>query len=290
MNYQKMNKLIKEAKNISYLCEIILKGIDGLDAKQRKQLMKSINVRITQLDKNEKAEFDGVRRSIHSERLAAMGHMAAAISHELRNPLSGIKVAAEYLLRKLKAEADVRDIIINIHNEVIFANTIISNILEHARIGVPSLKKTSLKKVIEEALLTVAQQGYFNNISINKQIPGDLPLMNLDSMQIRQVFMNLFNNSAEAMLGGGELKIKVVKDKGTAVITIADNGVGIEKEYVEKLFEPFFTTKVKGVGLGLAITKEIIENHEGRIKVESKQGKGAKFIICLPLARKNKKD
>jgi len=218
-----------------------------------------------------------------------MGQMAAAISHELRNPLSGIKVAAEYLLHKIKDKPEIIDIIVNIHNEVIFANNIITNILEHARIGKPNLEKASIKKVVEEAILTVAQQGSFNNIEIKKYISRDLPLFNFDPMQIRQVFLNLFINSAEAMIGGGSLSIKINYKVDWVITQVIDTGGGIEKSHLEKLFEPFFSTKVKGVGLGLAIAKEIIENHKGMIDVESRLGVGTTFMIRMPVDSKFKK-
>lgn len=290
-NYKKIEKLIQQSNDYQTVVETLLKLIlQSEDCDQSRHLVHEVEKKIELLSRKNK-ESGISRRSMHSERLTAMGQMAAAISHELRNPLSGIKVAAEYVMRKVEDDHDVSEIINNIHNEVIFANNIISNILEHARLSEPQFKRSSLKRVVEEAILTVAQQGRFNNIKITKQIPSQLPTINLDSMQIRQVFMNLFNNSAEAMLGGGDLKVKIILDEDSVIIKVSDSGSGIDKDHLDKLFEPFFTTKVKGTGLGLAITKEIIENHNGQISVQSKVDKGTIFTIRLPAVKpKTKKE
>jgi two-component system NtrC family sensor kinase len=282
-------KIIKQSKDKQTLVTELVKAIDIEDKNQQEILIDSLNKKLIEFKQKNNHYKKNSLREIHSARLSAMGQMAAAISHELRNPLSGIKVAAEYLMRKLKNHPDAIDIIINIHNEVIFANNIITNILEHARISKPSLERSSIKKVIEEAILTIAQQGSFNNIQIKKTISGELPLVDIDVLQIKQVFMNILINAAEAMIGGGSLKLKVSSKKDIIEIQIADSGQGIESSHLEKLFEPFFSTKVKGVGLGLAISKEIIENHNGTIDVESKLGKGTMFTITLPVSGKNKK-
>ena len=287
---EQVGKIIDEADDLGMLVEKLLMCFDGINEEQSRKFMRQISLKLDDFkSKSKKYVYSSSRRSLHSQRLTAMGQMAAAISHELRNPLSGIKVAAEYLLHKIKDQPEIIDIIVNIHNEVIFANNIITNILEHARIGKPNLEKGYIKKIVEEAILTVAQQGSFNNIKIEKDISKELPLLNFDPMQIRQVFLNLFINSAEAMIGGGTLNIKINQKPGCVIAQVSDTGCGIEKSHLEKLFEPFFSTKVKGVGLGLAIAKEIIQNHKGMIDVETKLGHGTTFTVCLPIGRKLKK-
>lgn len=288
---EQVSIVVKETQDIYLLIRRLLMCFDSINEEQCEELMQQIEAKLKEFkDENKNNQQASTQRSINSARLAAMGQMAAAISHELRNPLSGIKVTAEYLMRKLKNQPESIDAIVNIHNEVIFANNIITNILEHARIGLPKLEKISIKRIIEEAILTMAQQGSFNNIKIEKRIPGELPLLLLDSLQIRQVFMNLFINSAEAMLGGGILTVKGRQKQNDVVIKVSDTGTGIEKTHLEKLFEPFFSTKVKGIGLGLAIAKEIIENHEGAIEVESKPDRGTTFTITLPIPKLKRAD
>lgn len=286
---EQIAKIVEETNDPVQILEKLLMCFDGVNEEQTKIFMNQIILKMGDFKSKNKKQASFSRRSMHSQRLAAMGQMAAAISHELRNPLSGIKVASEYLLHKIKDQPEIIDIIVNIHNEVIFANNIITNILEHARIGQPTMEKGSLKKTVEEAILTVAQQGSFNNIEIKKDISRDLPLLSFDPLQVRQVFLNLFINSAEAMIGGGTLGIKIHNKPGYVIAKISDTGGGIEKSHLEKLFEPFFSTKVKGVGLGLAIAKEIIENHKGTIDVESKLGTGTTFTLCLPVDNKSRK-
>jgi len=287
---QRLSQIIQESRDVDSLIKEMLVCIEGMEQQEIEELLKQIQLKLNKFkDEHRKPVRSSLRRSIHSQRLAAMGQMAAAISHELRNPLSGIKVAAEYLMRKLKNQPEAMDAIVNIHNEVIFANNIIANILEHARIGLPQLQKASIKRIIEEAILTASQQGSFNNINIDKEISRELPVLYLDEQQIRQVFMNLFINSAEAMIGGGTLTVKAWHEGNDVIVEAADTGTGIEKSHLEKLFEPFFSTKVKGVGLGLAITKEIINNHKGTIEAESKLGKGTLFRIILPVGKTSKR-
>lgn len=286
LDSKKLLKIINDAPDKHVLIERLVAALD-IPKQDQSQILVKLEAKLDEFKQNEEKET--AQRAMNSARLSDMGQMAAAISHELRNPLSGIKVASEYLMRKLNNHPDAIDIIMNIHNEVIFANNIITNILEHARIGKPSLENVHIKRVIEEAILTIAQQGSFNNIEIKKNIPENLPEQYLDILQLKQVLMNMFINAAEAMVGGGYLTINVLKKNEQIIIEISDTGVGIEKDNLDKLFEPFFSTKVKGVGLGLAICKEIIENHKGRITVESKLGKGTMFTVTLPISQDQSK-
>lgn len=286
LDSKKLLKIINDAPDKHVLIERLVAAVD-IPKQDQSQIRVKLEAKLDEFKQNDEKET--AQRTMHSARLSDMGQMAAAISHELRNPLSGIKVASEYLMRKLNNHPDAIDIIMNIHNEVIFANNIITNILEHARIGKPSLEKVHIKRVIEEAILTIAQQGSFNNIQIKKNIPENLPEQYLDILQLKQVFMNMFINAAEAMVGGGYLTINVLNKNEQIIIEISDTGVGIEKDNLDKLFEPFFSTKVKGVGLGLAICKEIIENHKGIIIVESKLGKGTMFTVTLPISQDQSK-
>ncbi|MFH1460468.1 MAG: ATP-binding protein [Candidatus Omnitrophota bacterium] len=282
MTVKKVDKLIQTAKNLQSLLKELIFCIDDINEVQAQALVAAIDEKFKISDNNCDINSSSLR-SMHSERLAAMGQMAAAISHELRNPLSGIKVAAEYLMRKFATQQDAMDIINNIHNEVIFANNIIANLLQHARIGKPVRERVNIKNLVEEAILAIAQQGSFNNIKIKRKIQDNLPQLLLDPMQIRQVFMNLFINSAEAMIGGGTLNIRIAKKTDKVVIQIIDTGCGIDQNCLDKLFEPFFSTKIKGIGLGLAITREIVENHNGQINVDSKKDKGTMFTISFPV-------
>ncbi|MBI4845954.1 MAG: hypothetical protein HY810_05730 [Candidatus Omnitrophica bacterium] len=293
MGYANLVELLEDIQLVYSKVEDLIKKVcskKGEEHNECRQIVKEIKPKVEVFKKQEKDLTKYMLRTLHTDRLTAMGQMAAAISHELRNPLSGIKVAAEYLMRKLKDQPDTLDIVVNIHNEVIFANNIIANILEHARISKPSLEPASIKKVIEEAILTIGQQGSFNNIQIKENISGGLPILHLDMVQMKQVFMNLFINAAEAMIGGGTLKIEAYQEKDKIIIKITDTGSGIEKSHLVKIFEPFFSTKVKGIGLGLAISKEIVENHNGELSIDSKLGKGTVCTIVLPLPEKEEKE
>ncbi|MFH1777423.1 MAG: response regulator [Candidatus Omnitrophota bacterium] len=222
-----------------------------------------------------------------SEHLASMGQMAAAVSHELRNPLTGIKVACDYLIKKMENDdAGKLKIIKNIRAEASYADSIITNVLDFAKISKPQFESTALGIIVDESLLSVASQGVFQRIKVIKEIAEDLPNVLCDRGQIKQVLTNLFINASEAMPGGGTLKVKLFSDRSTITIVIEDSGTGIGQENLQKIFNPFYSTKIKGIGLGLTIVKEIIDNHKGQIDATSFLGKGTVFTIKLPAEKK----
>lgn len=277
MGYEELCKDLAAATDEDALALCLVRAVPGLKDREQTALVNALRTAIERLCRQTAAG-----RSAHSERLEAIGKMAAAISHELRNPLSGIKITAEYLIKKLHDQPEVVEIITNIHSEVMYANTVISNILEHAKVLKPQLEQGNIVKAINEALLTVAQQGCFRNIDIEKDYQRDIPLLMIDPIQMRQLFMNLFMNAAEAMLGGGTLTITIHADSREISVQVKDTGTGISPEQMTQLFEPFYTTKAKGIGLGLSVVKEMIDNHTGRIEVESKKGKGTIIVVHVP--------
>ncbi|MCM8812318.1 MAG: ATP-binding protein [Candidatus Omnitrophica bacterium] len=284
-DFQKVKHLIQEAPSLQALLACMVRCLDGLSAAEADALMHELRGKLHTLKRTDKDLHGLDQQSRHSDRLETLGKMAAVIGHELRNPLSGIKVAAEYLLRRVDDQPELPEIIRTIHREVVFANTIIANILQHAKISQPCFERASITQAIHEAVLSAAQQGCFSHTVIQRDIPDALPLLWMDSQQIRQVLMNILINAGEVMVGGGTLRISAAQEGAEVVIRISDSGPGIAKECLESIFEPFFTTKVKGIGLGLAITREIIHNHHGTIRAENNRGgkAGATFTIRLPV-------
>ena len=226
---------------------------------------------------------------VRSERLAAIGQLAGGVGHELRNPLGAIKNAAYYIRERLArselAQKEPRVMeFLNIMDEEINASTkIINDLLGFSRVGKPSVSPTQIKDIIEDALShTTIPEG----IELIKKLDAELPQIEIDASQIQQVLVNIISNAVQAMPEGGKLIIGTRENEGFLEVEIADTGCGIPEETIDKIFDPLFTTKAKGIGLGLAVCKAIIDRHGGEIEVKSQAGKETTFIIKLPLNRR----
>jgi signal transduction histidine kinase len=214
------------------------------------------------------------------EKWAAIGELSSNIAHEIRNPLASLKGSIE-MLKEDSVPKNYKQRLMEIAlNEMERLDRIITDFLTYSRPTPPEFKRFELHSMLDETieLLKNVEQ---NNISINKKYTGRLEL-NADPQKMRQVFWNLGINSIEAMPEGGELIISTRNMDRSAEITFKDFGAGIDEKNIEKIFYPFFTTKENGTGLGLAIAYRIIEEHNGKINVNSRPGVGTTFEIILP--------
>lgn len=217
---------------------------------------------------------------LHAEKLASMGEVAASIGHELRNPLSVIKNSAYYLRTKIKDDPKLIKHLNIVEKEVLSSERIISDLLNFTRSKGLVASLTDLHKLIDEALSTTEVPA---GMVIEKAFDPQMVPLRVDSDLIRRVFINLITNAIQAMGDSGKLMI-ITRNKGDEVeFEFRDTGKGIPPEHIEKIFKPFFTTKAKGIGLGLAVSRKSILEHEGTIDVNSEVGKGTTFRICLPL-------
>ncbi len=223
---------------------------------------------------------------IRSEKLAAIGQLAGGVGHELRNPLGAIKNAVYYIKGKVakdglgQKEPRVMEFLDIMDDEINASNKIINDLLGFSRVGKPSVSPTRIEKVIEDALSHTAIP---ENIELTKKVDTGLPEVKMDPDQIQQVLVNIITNAVEAMPEGGKLTIAAREKDKFLEVKIADTGCGIPQETVDKIFDPLFTTKAKGIGLGLAVCKAIIDRHQGNIEVMTQMGKGTTFTIKLPL-------
>lgn len=233
------------------------------------------------------------RHLILSEKLAAKGEMASSIGHELNNYLTIISSNAELLsinLRKKnyqKMDGNAQSILESINTMKRFTDGLIDfSSLKTQKV------EYDLKTLIEDLLFSIRPQSQFSEIDLITRFDNFLPSLYIDVGQIQQVLLNLVNNSADAVhkkkKGKREISIitKYLRDKTQAELKIMDNGIGIPRENLNKIFEPNFSTKEKGHGIGLVTCKKIIENHKGKISVESQKGKGSIFTIILPLTER----
>lgn len=234
------------------------------------------------VEKRTKALRDTQEELIRHERLATLGQLAGGVGHELRNPLGAIKNSVYFLNLVLEnAEPKVRKRWDVINKEVDTSEKIINSLLEFARVRRPSRRKVDINATLQETLLRVQKP---ENIETELVLEDNLPNIMADEDQLTQIFMNIILNAYQAMPQGGKMKIKSsTLDSKSVAIAISDTGVGISEYNITKIFEPLFTTKATGIGFGLPITKNLVEGHQGSIRVSSKEGKGTTFTVTLPL-------
>lgn len=216
-------------------------------------------------------------------KMASLGVLSSGVAHEINNPLGVILGYAAYLEGKMSEDDPGYKYIHEIKRESKRCKKIVQDLLNYARTPKPVLAETDLNALLVQIADFAANHTDMHDVRVVMELEKSLPLLMLDGDQIRQVAINLILNAGAAMGRGGVLKITTSLDDEFAVIRFCDNGSGVPAENLEKIFEPFFTTKEKGTGLGLAITKQIVEQHHGRISIESEAGVGTTVTVQLPL-------
>jgi PAS domain S-box-containing protein len=263
------------------------------DITERKQAEKKLKEYSERLEEMVEARTQELRETqeqlVRREKLAALGQLAGSVAHELRNPLGTIKNAAYFLNMVLEEpDPEIKEGLRILNREVGRADRIINGLLDFARSKSPACREMDVNDVVREAL---SQTVVPECIEVVSQLDETLPMILVDPDQLRQVFDNLIRNAIQAILEDGCLTIKSeMSDRDELgncsdwiTVSINDTGVGIPPENLEKLFEPLFTTKAKGIGLGLALVKNLVEENGGTIEVESEVGKGSTFTVRLPL-------
>ena len=222
---------------------------------------------------------------VQAERLAAVGRLAASVAHELRSPLTIMRNSVYYLDRlasmgKLDSVTVVQRYLQKIDDEVERQNKIINDLLFFSRNRPRKLTEVDLNGILQETVLRVRMP---EAVALTLDLCEGLEPIRADADQLTQVFVNLATNAVQAMPQGGTLAISCTSEEPYAVVRVRDTGTGIAPDALNSLFEPFFTTKEKGIGLGLSVTKSIVEAHRGRIEVASTLGVGTTFSVWLPL-------
>jgi signal transduction histidine kinase len=225
-----------------------------------------------------------VRRS---ERLAALGQLSAGLAHELRNPLGTIRGSAEMLRAQVPAEnAIAREMSDFIVTEADRTNALVTQFLDFARPLHLKLEPSAVSEVLDRAIVQAQRETASAEVSIYKNYDPGAPPAPMDAGYMERVFYNLLLNAIQATAPGGAVTVKTRLVPGSLEVDFIDRGTGIDRSIQEQIFNPFFTTKPDGVGLGLAIVSKILDEHGGRIAVESQTGKGSVFRVTLPVAHK----
>jgi len=263
--------------------------LDITDRKRAERKLKEYSERLEHMVEERTRDLRATQELlVQREKLAVLGQLAGGVAHELRNPLAGIKNAVYYLKMILGSQdQDVDEMVDILEREVQASAGIIDSLLGFARVKSPEQQSVSINDVVSKVLERVSMPG---NVEVVTDLDGSLPELEGDSDHLSQVLGNFVANAVQAMPDGGKLTISsavcALERMGgheCVAITVRDTGVGIPGEDLERLFEPLFTTKAKGIGLGLALAKILVEGHGGTIDVHSEVGVGSAFTVRLPV-------
>jgi signal transduction histidine kinase len=230
------------------------------------------------------------------DRLAALGEMAAAIAHEVKNPLASIEVMAGVLKRQMLDHPEALETLGDIIKEAKLANAIVVEVLEFVRPIQLQVERAALDEILKDSITMAEGKMRRGAVSIRTDVAADVPALLADSHQLRQLFTNLLANAFEALGGEGHVDIRAELVPGEeepqggldplpaqVAVEVRDNGPGMGPDDLERIFSPFFTTKPQGTGLGLAIVRKVVDAHDGRITAVSAPGRGAAFKVTLPV-------
>jgi hypothetical protein len=235
------------------------------------------------------------QRLARAERLASLGELAASVAHEIKNPLAGIAGAVRILAEDMPASDPRKEIMGEILAQIRRLDGTVRDLLTFARPAQAEIGPCFLHQVLDRVLLVLAEDPAAANVRVVREYHSDLPPVSADGKLLEQVFFNLLLNAVQAMGGQGTITLRTALGEPSTTrtdgaplgphveIRVMDTGPGIPAHLLREIFTPFFTTKPRGIGLGLAITRRIVEEHGGRISGGNLPGQGAMFRICLPL-------
>ncbi len=256
---------------------------DITERKRAEEALKEYSERLEGMVEERTKELrEAQEQLIRREKLAVLGQLAGGVSHELRGPLGAITTAAYFLDNAMEGpDPEVKRMLAIIMRQVRTSERIIRSLLDFARTKVPVRQAMDVNAVVQEALSRTAVP---ENVEVVSQLDEELPTIPADPDQLGHAFGNIILNAVQAMPDGGHLVVETALRAEWVAVSFTDTGVGISKENLGKLFEPLFTTKAQGIGLGLAVTRTLVEEHGGAIEVQSEEGQGSTFTVRLPIA------
>jgi PAS domain S-box-containing protein len=259
------------------------------DVTKEKEMQDKLSTAYRELSDSHQRLKESQEHLIQAEKLTSLGQLAASVAHEVNNPLSGVLVYTQLLMKKIAAGSMPKETALEYLNkmefELIRSTKLIRNLLDFARQSPPAFREVNINEIVTRSFDLAAHSAELQHVQVTKELDPSLPKVTADFDQLLQVCTNLVLNAIQAMPEGGKLTLRTSVENDQIKIEVQDTGYGISPENMRKLFTPFFTTKreVKGVGLGLAVSHGITQRHNGRIEVKSKQGEGSTFTVYLPV-------
>jgi signal transduction histidine kinase len=249
------------------------------------ELKEGFNMMVKNLRYNLKRLEEANREKERLDRFRSLGEMSARVAHEIKNPLNAIEGAASYISKNFKGEL-LNEFTGIIKEEVERLNKLTTGLLSFSKPALPQKSLGDINELIEKTIQLLKDEMRNAEIQIELNLDRTIPYFYFDKGQMKQVLINLMVNAIEATPAEGSITFFSEMVNGMVSVHLKDTGMGIKKEDLTNIFKPFFTTKTRGSGLGLAIAERIIRNHDGKISVESREGKGTCFTISLPLMEK----
>jgi two-component system, NtrC family, sensor kinase len=227
-----------------------------------------------------------------ADKLSSIGLLAAGVAHEVNTPLAVISSYAQMLAKQLQGDPQKTSVLDKITKQTFRASEIVNNLLNFSRTTGTEFAEVSLNKVIADTLALLDHQFKVAHVQVQTDLTDPLPAIHGNAGRLQQVFLNLFLNAKDAMVGGGILNVATLNGESVSV-RVCDTGSGIAQEHIHRIYDPFFTTKTspadgqnRGTGLGLSVSYGIIQEHAGHIRVESRPGEGTTFTLDFPMVRK----
>lgn len=284
-----INALVAGAHQVAQGNLYVSLPVTGADEMDR--LAQTFNQMVERLRENRQLQ----ERLNEAEKLSLLGRFAATVAHEVRNSLNFINLSIDQIRAKYsgsdeRAARDLQRNLNNIKDEIARQNRLVNDFLAAGRQAPPALAPCDLRQTLEQAISLVEKQAHSQDISLSVDLPADMPSLQADAEQMKTCFLNILTNAIQAMPGGGEIRISAQRisnngNPGSLQMRFADTGPGIPAENRERIFAQFFSTKTTGFGLGLAITKKIVEDHGGSIQVRDTDAPGTVIVVELPITQ-----
>jgi signal transduction histidine kinase len=284
-----INALVAGAHQVAQGNLYVSLPVAGADEMDR--LAQTFNQMVERLRENRQLQ----ERLNEAEKLSLLGRFAATVAHEVRNSLNFINLSIDQIRAKYsgsdeRAARDLQRNLNNIKDEIARQNRLVNDFLAAGRQAPPALAPCDLRQTLEQAIALVEKQAHSQDISLSVDLPADMPSLQADAEQMKTCFLNILTNAIQAMPGGGEIRISAQRisnngNPGSLQMRFADTGPGIPAENRERIFAQFFSTKTTGFGLGLAITKKIVEDHGGSIQVRDTDAPGTVIVVELPITQ-----
>jgi signal transduction histidine kinase len=270
----------------------------GISPDEAEQILRIVASQVAVAAENARL-YEGIQRQmeelrtteaqlVQSAKLAAIGELAANVAHEINNPMTSILGYTTLLYEETPPTSPRKETLKLIQNESLRIREIVRALLDFSRQRDFAKELVDVRQAVKDTLALIQRHAMLSNCKIVEQYHDKLPLIEIDVPQCKQVFLNLITNALDSMPQGGTLRVTVAQIDSTIRIEFADTGAGIAEANLSRIFEPFFTTKpaVKGTGLGLSVSLGIVQAHGGTIDVQSEPGKGSRFTVVLPIAKK----